>query len=188
LKLISIGRLDKVKGQQYAIEVVHELISNDIDVNLTIIGAGEEQSNLEDLIKKNRLEGKVFLLGKKSPLEIREALWEHDVYLLMAVALSDGRRETQGLATLEAQACGLPVVVFDSGGVKYTVDDGVSGFVCPEEDVQAVVNKIVFLSRNLEQLEKMGANAVTFVKENYAQRVIDKRWKIVYNNLINGKR
>jgi colanic acid/amylovoran biosynthesis glycosyltransferase len=187
LKLITVGRLDKVKGQNYAIEVVRQLINKGINVELTIIGGGEEQSNLENLTTKCSLGEKVFFLGKKSPVEIREALWDHDVYLLMAVPLPDGRRETQGLATLEAQSCGLPVVVFDSGGVKYTVDNGISGFVCPEVDVEAVVDKIVFLSKNQVQLDIMGSNAVIFVMDNYSQSVIDKKWRKIYNNVINEK-
>jgi glycosyltransferase involved in cell wall biosynthesis len=44
---------------------------------------------------------------------------------------ANGKRETQG-ATLEAQACGLPAIVFNSGGVKYG-KDGFSGFVCERE-------------------------------------------------------
>jgi colanic acid/amylovoran biosynthesis glycosyltransferase len=187
LKLITVGRLDKVKGQLFAIEVVRQLINKGIDVELTIIGGGEEQSNLENLITKYSLEEKVFFLGKKSPVEIREALWCHDVYLLMAVPLPDGRRETQGLATLEAQSCGLPVVVFDSGGVKYTVDNGISGFVCPEHDVETVVDKIAILANKTDLLEQMGANAVIFVKENYSQSIIDKRWQNIYNTVINGE-
>lgn len=187
LKLITVGRLDKVKGQHHAIEVVRQLINENIDVDLTIIGSGEELCNLQNLIKKNGLEEYVNLEGRKSPLEIREALWNHDVYLLMAVPLPDGRRETQGLATLEAQACGLPVVVFDSGGVKYTLKEGVSGYVCPEGDVESVVAKIELLAKNPGQIGLMGSKAVLFVKENYSQSLIDKKWEIIYNKVINGK-
>ena len=187
LKLITVGRLDKVKGHHFCVKVVHQLIKKGIDVTLTIIGEGAERNNLENLIATYQLEESVFIKGKKSPLEVRHALWEYDVYLLTAVALPDGRRETQGLATLEAQACGLPVIVFDSGGVKYTVEEGVSGFVCKEYDVEAVVTKIMELIENSTLLANMGNQAVTFVKEDYSQKEIDKRWEIIYNNLSNGK-
>lgn len=187
LKLITVGRLDKVKGHLYCIEAVNQLINKGIDVTLTIIGEGEERNSLEKLIIKYHLEEKIFMQGKKSPIEVRQTLWEHDVYLLTAVALSDGRRETQGLATLEAQACGLPVIVFDSGGVKYTLEDGVSGFVCEEYDVEAVVAKIIKLIDNPSLLTKMSNQAITFVKENYSQKIIDGKWENIYRNLSNGK-
>lgn len=187
LQLITVGRLDKVKGHHYCVEIVNQLISNGIDVTLTIVGEGFERDNLEKLISKYQLQGKIYMIGKKSQEEVRQILWEHDVYLLTAVALSDGRRETQGLATLEAQACGLPVVVFDSGGVKYTVNNEKSGFICDEYDVKSSSRKIEKFIEDSSLLVKMGKQAVIFVHENFSQKIIDKKWGIIYNNLSNGK-
>ena len=187
LKLITVGRLEKVKGHQYCIEALNQLIKKGFDVTLTIIGEGAERSNLEALIAQYKLEEKVFMTGKKSQEEIRQALLEHHVYLLTAVALPDGRRETQGLATLEAQACGLPVIVFDSGGVKYTLEDGISGFVCEEYDVEVVCSKIIKLIQNTALLNEMSIAAVAFVNKNYSQKIIDGKWDIIYRNLSNGK-
>lgn len=187
LKLITVGRLDKVKGQEFCISAVANLIRKGVDVTLTIIGEGAEHKSLEKLIVKHQLEEKVFLKGKKSQLEVRQELWEHDVYLLTAVALTDGRREAQGLATLEAQACGLPVIVFDSGGVKYTLEDGISGFVCDEFDVDAVVEKSIKFIEEPVLLSKMSLQAINFVNENFSKKIIDQKWKMIYNNLNNGR-
>ncbi|MHB1147229.1 MAG: glycosyltransferase [Lutibacter sp.] len=187
LSLITVGRLDKVKGHQYCIEAVKQLIKNGFDVDLTIIGEGTEHNNLKNLIAEYKLDDKIFMKGSKSQQEVRQALREHDVYLLTAVALPNGRRETQGLATLEAQACGLPVIVFDSGGVKYTLKDRVSGFVCEEYDVEDVVAKIIKFMESSNLLTKMSNEAVTFVNENYSQKIIDGKWENIYRNLSNGK-
>ena len=187
LKLITVGRLVKVKGHQFCIEAVKQLINKGIEVTLTIIGEGPERSNLENLIAKYHLEDIVFMKGSKTQQEVRLGLWEHDLYLLTTIALPDGRSETQGLATLEAQACGLPVIVFDSGGVKYTLEDGVSGFVCKEYDVEEVVANIIKLIDNPSLLTKMSDQAVTFVNENYSQKIIDQKWEVIYRNLSNGK-
>ncbi|WP_369765622.1 glycosyltransferase [Flavobacterium sp. WC2429] len=187
LKLITVGRLDKVKGHHFCIEAVAQLINKGIDVSLTIIGEGSERGNLENLIEQYKLQGKIFMKGTKSQIEVRKELWEHDLYLLTAVALPDGRRETQGLATIEAQACGLPVIVYDSGGVKYTLEDGVSGFVCNEFDMIEVCNKIMEFIENPSLLMDMGKEAVIFVNENYSQFKIDEKWKIIYNQLCNEK-
>ena len=187
LKLITVGRLDKVKGHDFCISAVADLISKGFDVILTIIGEGSERKNLENLIAKYQLEDKIFMKGKKSHFEVRQELWEHEVYLLTAVALTDGRRETQGLATLEAQACGMPVIVFDSGGVKYTLENGISGFVCNEFDVDAVVDNIIKFIEKPNLLSKMGTHAINFVNENFSQKIIDQKWEIIYNNMINGK-
>lgn len=187
LKLITVGRLEKVKGHDFSILAVADLVKKGIDVTLTIIGDGEERQNLENLIVKHQIEEKVFMKGKKTQLEVRQELWEHDVYTLTAVALKDGRRETQGLATLEAQACGLPVIVFDSGGVKYTLEDGISGFVCDEYDVNCVVGKIEILINNPIRYQKMSNQAITFANDNFSQQSIETKWQTIYNKLSNGK-
>jgi len=187
LKLITVGRLDKFKGQLYCIKAVNLLISNGIDVTLTIIGEGEERKNLQKLIVECQLQEKVFLLGKKSQIEVRRALWNHDVYLLTGVATTSGLRESQGLATLEAQACGLPVIAFDSGGIKYTIQDKKTGFICSEFDVQEVAQKIELFYSERNLIKEMGKNAVIFVNNNFSQKKIDKIWKIIYDKMIKNE-
>jgi colanic acid/amylovoran biosynthesis glycosyltransferase len=183
LKLITVGRLDKVKGHRFCVEAIALLNNKGIDVTLTIIGEGVERNNLEQLIIANQLENRVFLEGGKSQEEVRLALWQHDVYLLTAVALADGRRETQGLATLEAQSCGLPVIVFDSGGVKYTLDDEKTGFVCEEYDVHAVAEKIELLYLNPALRIQMGLNTIDFIRQYFSQDYIDSIWENEYFKL-----
>lgn len=186
-KMINVGRMDKVKGHHLSIEVAQKLTKLGIDVTLTIIGEGSEHNNMKSLIAKYKLEDRIYLIGSKSQIEVRRLLWEHDVFLLTAVALPDGRRETQGLATLEAQACGLPVVVFDSGGIKYTLKNEVSGFICEEYDVDYIVDKIKILKDNHDLYSKMSFQAVNFVKENYSQKTIDEKWKAIYEKICNEK-
>lgn len=183
LKLITVGRLDKVKGHGYGIKIAKMLLEEGYDITLTIIGEGEEYKNLIQLVKDLHIENKVFLVGKKSQEEIREYLLAHHVYLFTGVPLEDGRRETQGLATLEAQACGLPAIVFDTGGVKYTVENNKSGFICAEYDMDDVVEKIKLLFDN-ELREKMSQYAVTFVADNFSQDSINLKWDLVYNKLL----
>lgn len=183
LKLITVGRLDPVKGHSYCIEAVRLLIEKGVNITLTIIGEGSERNNLESLIKKYQLENCIFMRSRKSPEEIRELLWEHDLYILTAVALADGRRETQGLATLEAQACGLPVVVFDSGGIKYTIDDGKTGYICNEYDINDLVSKIELFYNDKELLRKMSQNTADFIEKNYGQNLIDEKWSNAYSDL-----
>lgn len=183
LRLITVGRLDPVKGHVYSIEAVYELVKKGINITLTIIGDGAEKENIEKIIQNYKLENFVFMLGRKSQNEVRELLWEHDLYVLTAVALPDGRRETQGLATLEAQACGLPVIAFDSGGVRYTIDHEETGFMCEEYNVAHLIDKIELLYNNNDLLKKMSENTTNFINQNYAQNHIDSLWNEVYFEL-----
>lgn len=183
LRLINVGRLDPVKGHKYLIEIVHQIVKKGIDVHLDIIGDGEERNNLEQLIQKYNLSEKIKLVGKKAQSEIKEMYLKSDLYVFAAVPLSDGRRETQGLATLEAQACGLPVIAYDSGGVKYTIKDNVTGFLFDEFEIDEVVEKLLFLNENRAIIHEMSNNCYKFVDENFSQNVINEKWSSIYSNL-----
>jgi phosphatidylinositol alpha-1,6-mannosyltransferase len=50
--------------------------------------------------------------------------------------------EAFGIVALEAAACGLPVVIGDSGGAPETVLDGETGFVVPPHDVREVADRL----------------------------------------------
>ena len=77
------------------------------------------------------------------------------------------RAETQGLVIQEAQAMGLPVLVSDAGGMKYGMIDGKTGFVLPQKDINAFVEKIIYLKDNEEERLKMGRCGVKYVNENF---------------------
>ena len=183
LKLINVGRLDPVKGHKYLIEIVNQIIKKGVDVHLNIIGDGDEKSNLEQLIQKYNLSENIKLVGKKTQLEIKEMYLQSDLYVFAAVPLSDGRRETQGLATLEAQACGLPVIAYDSGGVKYTIQENVTGFLFDEFEIEKVVEKLLYLNENRAVIQEMSNNCHKFVNENFSQHVINEKWASLYANL-----
>ena len=183
LRLLTVGRLDEVKGHRFAIEIVSLLREQGVEVVLNIIGEGDQRQYLENLIDQKSLKDQVFLYGRKNAYELRRFYNNHDILLFTSVALPGGRKETQGLVLGEAQACGLPVVAFDSGGVKYTFKDGFSGFLCEEGNVHEMKNKILELNENPKLRQVMGTNAVNFVKNYNAREHVGLLWSEIYRNL-----
>ena len=59
----------------------------------------------------------------------------------------------------QANACGVPAVVFDGCGPAEMVENGISGFVVPSGDVQAMVGAILTLCRDAERRRDMGLMA-----------------------------
>lgn len=183
LHIITVGRLSLVKGHIYALQLIKLLKNKGLDVHFKVVGEGPERPALEQYILENNLSNDVTLEGGKSQNELRDLLWCSDLFLFTSVALEDGRRETQGLATIEAAACGLPTVVFDSGGVKYTIKDKETGFMCKEFDVECMVTKVERFYLNRDLLSAMGKQAATFVRETYSHKVIIKKWQDLYERL-----
>jgi len=187
LNIITVGRLSLEKGHIYALEVIKLLKNKGLDLHFRIVGDGQERSRLEQYIIENNLSNYVTLEGGKSQREVRDLLWCSDLFLFTSVALKDGRRETQGLATIEAAACGLPAVVFDSGGVKYTMRDKETGYIVPEFNVGAMVSKVEHFNFNRDLLNTMGIQAVAFIRETYSHEMINRKWDIIYNNDLERK-
>ncbi|GAB1855736.1 glycosyltransferase family 4 protein [Flavobacteriaceae bacterium MHTCC 0001] len=179
LKLIMVSRLDPIKGHIYAFRAFKELIDKGYKLLLIVIGEGEERENLENYINKKQLKD-IILIGAKSQHEIRELLWQSDIFLFPSITLPDGRRETQGLATLEAQACGIPVVAFNTGGIKYTIDINKTGFLCEEKNIEELSMKIQYLINNPHKRIQMGKQAVKFIANNYSLKKIEISWKKLY--------
>lgn len=183
VNIITVGRLEIFKGQNFGIEGVSRLIKEGYQINYLLVGDGTQKESFQKLIKEKGLEKHIKLAGPKTQEEIRSYLQEQDIFLMTSVTDPNYGVESQGLVTAEAQACGLPVVAFDSGGVKYTIDDGKTGFVVPEKDIDAMVMKIKELLDSKELREKMGQRATAFIADNLSQNSVKKKWCEVYLNL-----
>ncbi|RJR28273.1 glycosyltransferase family 1 protein [candidate division WWE3 bacterium] len=104
--IIYVGRLLKHKNVDLLIKSVAEIVKSKPDIRCTIIGEGPEQESLEKLVEEMKLENNIFLKGR---------IESHDkVFALMKaskVFVSLSEREGFGVTVLEAQACGIPVVL-----------------------------------------------------------------------------
>lgn len=82
-----------------------------------------------------------------------------------------GWREAFGLAYLEAQALGLPVVAMNSGGVEAVVADGQSGLLSQEGDAAALAANLQMLIDDAELRGQMGQAAARIVKRQHSLAV-----------------
>ncbi|WP_048331131.1 glycosyltransferase [Bizionia psychrotolerans] len=181
VKLISIGRLIEFKGFAYAIEAVKRLVTQGLAVNYTIVGDGVLFAELQDQINALKLQNYITLVGKKSQEEIRSLLGDHHIYLMSSITSAKGRCETQGVVTAEAQAMGLPVVAFNTGGVPYTLLDGETGILVAEKDVDACAQAILEMIRNPKRFQNMSHQAREFAVSNFSRKLMTERFKALYD-------
>lgn len=70
--------------------------------------------------------------------------------------MPSGEAETLGLAFVEAQAMGVPVVTFDSGGIPEVVVHGETGLVAPEREIDILVEYLSIYLQNPQLRDEMG--------------------------------
>lgn len=140
----------------------------DEDWQLSIVGDGRQRGTIEEAFAGLPSE-RVTWLGLVPREQALDRLAAHDVFVWPGV------REAYGLVYLEAQAAGLPVVAFDSGGVSATVRAGETALLAPENDEAAFAENIATLLRDKAQRERMGEAARRFVLTERTPAVAAKR-------------
>lgn len=183
-EIITVGRLEVFKGQLLGLKCIKILKNKGYKLHYTIVGTGSQDENLMKYVKSNNLSSCVSFKGRQSQKEIRNYLQHMDVFLMTSITDPNYGVESQGLVSAEAQACGLPIIGFDSGGVKYTIADEKSGFVVPEFDVEAMTKKLEILINNESLRKEMSVNAIKYVGDNFSHTKLDKVWKSTYDSLV----
>jgi len=123
---------------------------------LSIIGDGPCRTEIEAAFS-GLPEGRITWHGQLEREATQAELARHDVFIWPGIG------EAYGLVYLEAQAAGLPVVAFDSGGVAETVRTGETAFLAPDHDEEALAAKLTALLRDEALRESMGAAARRFI-------------------------
>jgi len=127
VELLFVGRLSPVKGLEYLLSAFADLQSGPLDVHLTIVGDGENQDEYLDRAERLGIEDAVTWTGWVD--DVTQYYERADVLVLPSIS------EGQPSVLLEAQACGVPVVATDVGGVPELVE---AGHVVPPRDPDAL--------------------------------------------------
>ncbi|PTM40892.1 glycosyltransferase family 4 protein [Bosea sp. 124] len=122
---------------------------------LTIIGDGRQRAAIEQAFA-DLPEGRIRWQGALPHERVVAEMAAHDVFIWPGV------REAYGLVYLEAQAVGLPIVAFDSGGVAATVRSGETALLAPEGDEAALATALLNLLDDRALRRTMGAAARRF--------------------------
>jgi len=95
----------------------------------------------------------------------------------------DDKSELLGLVTLEAMACGKPVIVTRTASLPELVVDGETGFVVPPHDRAALREKIELLVGNPALSRRLGAAARRHVEKNFTWEQVARRGLEFYRDL-----
>jgi glycosyltransferase involved in cell wall biosynthesis len=138
--VLFVGRLIERKGCQYLIRAMAEVQTVKPHVRLSIIGDGPFRPYLEKLSKE--LLRNYEFLGAKPIESVKSWLNRAKIFGGPSITVESGEAEGFGMVLAEAQAMGVPVVGFRSGGIPEAVSDGVTGFLAPERNWRLLAKNI----------------------------------------------
>lgn len=136
---LYVGALTPVKGVEYLIHAIPQVLKQLPDARFLLIGDGSQRKLVEELILKYDVGKKVELLGYIPHNKLLPYYQQADLFVMPSL------NEPQGIVALEAMACGLPVVASKVGGIPEMVQDGKNGILVPPAKPESLAEAIVNL-------------------------------------------
>ncbi|MCK5123103.1 MAG: glycosyltransferase family 4 protein [Candidatus Pacebacteria bacterium] len=152
--LVCLGRIKKYKSLDILIKAMKKVVEQVPDVKLSIVGDGDNKKELEKLVEKLNLKKHINFRGFVSEEKKREFLqrsW---------VAVNPSFNEGWGVTSIEANACGTPVIASDVEGLRDSVIDGKTGYLFDYGDHNMLAEKIVKVLNDEHKREKFSINAI----------------------------
>jgi len=168
-----ISRLEKVKGIDYLIEAMPDILCKFPKLQLLIVGDGSEGSKLMSLCQKLNLQDSVLFLGPR--LDIPELFQILDVFLLPS--LSEG----MPLGLIEAMAARRPIVASNVGGIPSVVIDSVSAVLVPPKNSKQIFDAVIKILSNQKFKNYISNNAFNHFIINFEIKSMIKKYNSLYN-------
>jgi len=187
VRILTVARLTEKKGLRYSIRAFAEILKF-YNVEYLIVGDGVLRDKTKKLITDLRIEDNVKMTGWCNKEELKNVFNKADIFILTSVTTSNGYQEGTPTVLLEAMSSGLPVISTYHAGIPEQVQDGKSGFLVPERNVNALVEKIKYLIEHSDTWPKMGRTGKKYVEENYNIEKLNDKLVKIYERLINKEK
>ena len=168
----TVARLDPIKNQKMMIDAFNEVLKEQPDTTLIIVGDGELMDALQAQVSELGIRDKVIFTGYVTKPGTHIQLF--DIFLLSS--LSEGTSMT----LLEAMSVGVPCVVTDAGGNAEVVEDGVSGVVADNDDVHEFADAIVLFFIKQKKKTQFGNNSKQRFKDLFSEINMSTQYRILF--------
>jgi glycosyltransferase involved in cell wall biosynthesis len=163
LRLLAIARMVPYKKYDTIIAASAKLKEKKIPFKLTIIGSGPLENEIKKEIKNKKLEKDIEIIPRVEFENIKNYYLKSDIVILASVY------ESYGMIVPEAMACGCAVIVSDTAGVKFMVDEGKNGYTFKTGNSDDLAEKIE-MSKN--RTESFGEHSRKLMKTKFSTEQI----------------
>lgn len=174
---VYVGRIDREKRVDILIKAFGKL-TNKNDYHLVVCGRGKYFKSIQKMITDEQLNKRVTLTGFVRDSDKIAILRTSDLFVIASPA------ELQSIATLEAMACGLPVVAVDKVALRELCHDDINGYLFTENDFKQLAEKIdQILGQPTKQAKFSAASRDIITKHHDITKTIQSYQKL-YHQLI----
>lgn len=188
--ILFVGRIEPLKGIDTLLKAIAIMMEDchltTCNFSVVIIGGDPSESASQDETEMGKLkqlshdlglDEMVFFLGKRDQTSLPY------YYSAAQILVMPSFYESFGMVALESMACGTPVVASHTGGLKYLIQNGVTGYTVSGGDSKALAKKLNQLLFNPELRQQMGEQAAAYAG-TYAWEIIADKVKTLYEDTI----
>ncbi|UVK57538.1 glycosyltransferase (plasmid) [Mesorhizobium sp. AR02] len=177
--IVYAGRLGSEKNIDPILHALALLKQRVPSAELVIAGHGSQERHLRALVQRLCLEPSVRFVGTLTKSNLAELFQASDVFVTMSTS------ETQGMALLQAMACGIPVIGANARALpEFIAND--RGFLVEASDVASLADRLADLFGHSHVRSRLGRGGASYVKQFATERIADQ-WEHHYQLLIERK-
>lgn len=176
-RILWMRAFEDIYNPAMAVELARILRKKYTDFKMVMAGADKgllagiqamiEKENLQDIIE---LPGYINLEQKKAFAN------EYDLFI------STNNIDNAPVSMVEFMAMGLPVISTNVGGIAFMIEDTINGFLVPQNDANAMAEKIIELIENPKRATRITRNAFIFSRK-FDEEIVLKKWTAQINSL-----
>jgi len=174
--VLHVSNFRPVKRVGVVLDVFRRLHARINGAKLVLIGDGPDRADLERRVADENLSESVDFVGEQP--DIVPWLSAADLFLLPS------SQESFGMAALEAMACEVPVVASRVGGLPEVIDDGLTGFLCSPDDLDAMAERGLAVLRDADLRRRIGTAAAERVRTTFCEHAIVPLYEEFYEEVL----
>ena len=171
--ILWVGRLIDLKHPDYALLVAEKLVRDNMDFEMDIVGSGELEGKLRDIIEEKHLGSFVHLRGNMPPNEVRRYMEKAEILLF-----TSDFNEGWGAVLNEAMNSGCTVIASHAiGSVPYLIEDGKNGLIFKNGDIKQLYHLTRMVLERPSLRKQLGEAAYRTILEKWnaetaAERIV----------------
>jgi len=177
LEILTVAHLFPIKGVEYLIRAISYVTKDFPNIVLRIIGKGPLELYLKDLSNSLDLSHNVIFEGYVSYEDLVK------FYNQATIFCSPFLGEGLGVVTLEAMACGKPVIATKTEGTTQVICHGKEGFLVDPANPKSIADSLLTLLHNPDLVTIMGTKARETCLKKYSWSVVAKKYSEIYSSL-----
>ena len=182
-QFLMIGRQVEKKGFEYGIRAFAKIAGEIPGSTMRLVGTGALDAELRRLAADLGVADRVEFLGVLPQPKVAAELEACDVLVAPCVVARNGDRDSGLIVLKEAAATAMPAVATICGGLPEIVDDGVTGFLAKQRDVDGLAEPMLALARDPGLRARMGRAARAKMEREYDARVQNARLEALFDSL-----